>query len=116
MGDLLRRGCRLGSCVDAPVDARDLLTVPAMIGCRHVSGLVVRLANMPRAGMEIRRPGADQNRERKARCPLIAFPGLDLSDQFALTVPRPPSSPTHQRKRLPIRPASALILDIVRPC
>jgi hypothetical protein len=31
---------------------------------------------------------------------LIAFPGLDLSDQFALTVPRPPSSPTHQRKRL----------------
>jgi hypothetical protein len=47
---------------------------------------------------------------------LIAFPGLDLSDQFALTVPRPPSSPTHQRKRLPIRPAPALILDILRPC
>ena len=47
---------------------------------------------------------------------LIAFPGLDLSDQFALTVPRPPSSPTHQRKRLPIRSAPALILDILRPC
>ena len=47
---------------------------------------------------------------------LIAFPGLDLSDQFALTVPRPPSSPTHQRKRLPIRPAPALILDSLRPC
>src|SRR5215813_7720078 len=28
----------------------------------------------------------------------VAFPGLDQSDQFALTVPRPPSSPTHQRK------------------
>jgi hypothetical protein len=29
---------------------------------------------------------------------LIAFPGLDLSDRFALTGLRPPSSPTHQRK------------------
>jgi|HubBroStandDraft_3_1064219.scaffolds.fasta_scaffold120671_2 hypothetical protein len=47
---------------------------------------------------------------------LIAFPGLNLSDQFALTGPRPPSSPTHQRKRLPIRPAPALILDSLRPC
>jgi hypothetical protein len=37
---------------------------PAMIGCGHVSGLEVRLCHMPRAGMEIRRPGADQNRER----------------------------------------------------
>src|ERR1700733_6619226 len=46
---------------------------------------------------------------------LIAFPGLDLSDQFALTAPRPPSSPTHQRKRLPVRPAPALILDSLRP-
>ncbi len=47
---------------------------------------------------------------------LIAFPGLDLSDRFALTAPRPPSSPTHQHKRLPIRPAPALILDSLRPC
>jgi hypothetical protein len=45
---------------------------------------------------------------------LIAFPGLDLSDQFALTAPRPPSSPAHQRKRLPIRRAPALILDSLR--
>ena len=52
------------SCVDAPVDARDLLTAPAMIGCGHVSGLEVRLCHMPRAGMEIRRPGADQKSER----------------------------------------------------
>jgi indole-3-glycerol phosphate synthase len=52
------------SCVDAPVDARDLLTAPAMIGCGHVSGLEVRLCHMPRAGMEIRRAGADQKRER----------------------------------------------------
>ena len=29
-----------------------------------VSGLEVRLCHMPRAGMEIRRPGADQKRER----------------------------------------------------
>ena len=54
----------VGSCVDAPVDARDLLTAPAMIGCGHVSGLEVRLCHMPRAGMEIRRPGADQKSER----------------------------------------------------
>jgi hypothetical protein len=52
------------SCVDAPVDARDHLTVPAMIGCGHVSGLEIRLCHMPRAGMEIRRPGADQKSER----------------------------------------------------
>jgi hypothetical protein len=46
---------------------------------------------------------------------LVAFPGLDLSDQFALTVLRPPIA-DDQRKRLPIRPTPALILDIVRPC
>ena len=28
--------------MDAPVDARDLLAAPAMIGCGHVSGLEVR--------------------------------------------------------------------------
>jgi hypothetical protein len=60
---LTRRGW-LGSCVDAPVDARDLLTAPAMIGCGHVSRLEVRLCHMPQAGMEISRPAADQNRER----------------------------------------------------
>jgi hypothetical protein len=54
----------LKSCVDAPVDAGGFLMAPAMIGCGHVSGLEVRLCHMPRAGMEIRRPGADQNRER----------------------------------------------------
>jgi hypothetical protein len=31
---------------------------------RHVSGLEMRLCDMPRAGMEIRRPGADQKSER----------------------------------------------------
>jgi hypothetical protein len=67
------------------------------------------------------RYGDTQTRRRskkRALSPLtlIAFPGLNLSDQFALTVPRPPSSPTHQRKRLPIRPAPALILDILHPC
>ena len=36
----------------------------AMIGCCHVSGLEVRLCHMPRAGMEIRRPGANQKSER----------------------------------------------------
>jgi hypothetical protein len=40
------------------------LMAPAMIGCGHVSGLEVRLCHVPRAGMEIRRPGADQNCER----------------------------------------------------
>jgi hypothetical protein len=54
----------LGSSVDAPVDARDLLTVPATIGCGHLSGLEMRLCQMPRAGMDIRRPGADQKSER----------------------------------------------------
>ena len=39
---------RLGSCVDAPVDARGFLTASAMIGCSHVSGLKVRLCHMPR--------------------------------------------------------------------
>ena len=102
--------------MDAPVDARDLLTAPAMIGCGHVSGLEMRLCHMPRAGMEMRRPGADQKKRALSSLTLIAFPGLDLSDQFALTVPRPPSSPTHQRKRLLIMPAPALILDILRPC
>ena len=40
--------------------------------------------------------------EMRARSSLtnIAFPGLDQSDQFALTVLRPPSSPTHQRRRV----------------
>src|SRR5215475_8809685 len=51
----------------APVDARGFLMAPAMIGCGHVSGLEVRLCHMPRAGMEIRRPGADQKSEREAR-------------------------------------------------
>jgi hypothetical protein len=67
------------------------------------------------------RYGDTQTRRRsktraRSSLTLIAFPGLDLSDQFALTVARPPSSPTHQRKRLLIRPAPALILDILRPC
>ena len=65
--EMLLRIDPVWSCVDAPVDARDLLTAPAMIGCGHVSGLEVRLCHMPRAGMEIRRPGADQISERRAR-------------------------------------------------
>src|ERR1700727_2016194 len=96
----------LKSCVDAPVDARGLLAAPAMIGCGHVSGLEVRLCHMPRASMEIRRPGADQNCER-----------LKLVDPNCFSWPRPvrsvcpyrsstSSSPTHQRK-LPADQAGA---------
>src|SRR6202021_2327055 len=40
------------------------LTAAATIGGGHVSGRQGRLCHLPRAGMEIRRPGADQNRER----------------------------------------------------
>ena len=80
------------------------LTAPAMIGCGHVSGL--RSAALPHAAGRY----GDKQTRRKSKLralssvTLNAFPGLDLSDQFAPTVPRPPSSPTDQRKRLPIRP------------
>ena len=67
-----------------------------------------RSAALPRAAG---RYGDTQTRRRskpRALSPLtlIAFPGLDLSDRFALTGLRPPSSPTHQRK-LPADQAGA---------
>ena len=47
-----------------PRRCKRFLTALAMIGCGHVSGLEAQLCHMPRASMEIRRPGADQNCER----------------------------------------------------
>ena len=67
---------------------------PAMIGCGHVSGLEVRLCHMPRAGMEIRRPGADQNRER-----------LKPVDPNCFSWPRP------VRSVCPYRSSTSLIAD-----
>src|SRR5260370_35213251 len=96
------------SCVDAPVDARDLLTAPAIIGCGHVPG--PRSAALSHAAG---RYGDTQTRRRsKTRAlsslTIIAFPGLDLSDQFPLTVSQLPSLPTHIRKSLLIIPAPQL--------
>ena len=54
-----------------------------VIGCGHVSGLRCG-CYMPRAGMEMRGPGADQSGELMSSMGFIAFPGPDLTDHLPL--------------------------------
>ena len=54
-----------------------------VIGCGHVSGLRCG-CYVPRAGMEMRGPGADQSDELMSSLGFLAFPGPDLTDHLPL--------------------------------
>jgi hypothetical protein len=55
-----------------------------VIGCGHVSGLLLQRLIQPRAGMAMREPKADQQIELIGSCTKTALSGSDLSDHFPL--------------------------------
>jgi 4-hydroxybenzoate polyprenyltransferase len=55
-----------------------------VIGCGHVSGLLLQRLIQPRAGMAMREPKADQQIELVGSCTKTALSGPDLSDHFPL--------------------------------
>jgi hypothetical protein len=55
-----------------------------VIGCGHVSGLLLQRLIQPRAGMAMREPKADQQIELIGSCTKTALSGPDLSDHFPL--------------------------------
>ena len=55
-----------------------------VIGCGHVSGLLLQRLMQPRAGMAMREPEADQQIELMGSCTKTALSGPDLSDHFPL--------------------------------
>ena len=55
-----------------------------VIGCGHVSGLLLQRLIQPRAGMAMREPKADQQIELIGSCTKTASSGSDLSDHFPL--------------------------------
>jgi hypothetical protein len=67
----------------------------------HVSGLFMRLSHEPRAGIAMRRSGANQCRELKGSPRKSGFPNPNLVDHMVVTVLRPPHiMPTQQIPRL----------------
>ena len=72
-----------------------------VIGCGHVSGLRCG-CYMPRAGMEMRGPGADQSGELMSSLGFLAFPGPDLTDHLPLPFVDLPTRPTFPRLHCPI--------------
>src|SRR4029079_1507733 len=57
-----------------------------VIGCGHVSGLVLRREPMPRAVMEIRGIRCISTRRARGSWSLIAFPDPDQTDRLPLTL------------------------------
>ncbi len=55
-----------------------------VIGCGHVSGLIVRHLMQPRAGMAMRGPEADQQSELGGSCTKTALSDPDLLDPLSL--------------------------------
>ena len=58
--------------------------IERVIGCGHVSGLLLQRLIQPRAGMAMREPEADQQNELMGSCTKTALSGPDLSDHFPL--------------------------------
>jgi hypothetical protein len=58
--------------------------IERVIGCGHVSGLLLQRLIQPRAGMAMRGPEADQQNELMGSCTKTALSGPDLSDHFPL--------------------------------
>lgn len=55
-----------------------------VIGCGHVSGLMLRRIIQPRAGMAMREPKTDQQIELIGSCSKTVLSGSDNSDHFPL--------------------------------
>ena len=72
-----------------------------VIGCGHVSGLRCG-CYVPRAGMEMRGPGADQSDELMSSLGFLAFPGPDLTDHLPLPFVDLLTRPTFPRLHSPI--------------
>jgi len=53
-----------------------------LIGCGHVSGLMLRRIIKPRAGMAMREPKTDQQIEFIGSCSKTVLSGADISDHF----------------------------------
>lgn len=60
VGLVCAQGVFRRACVDAPGYASRLRTFEQVIGCGHVSGLIVAALHEPRAGMAILGLGPDQ--------------------------------------------------------
>ena len=77
-----------------------------VIGCGHVSGLGCGCFT-PRAGMEMRGPGADQTGELMSSLGFLAFPGPDLTDHLPLPFVDLLTRPTFPWPQCPIVDQSA---------
>jgi hypothetical protein len=72
------------ACMDAPLVQEISERFECVIGCGHVSGLLLQRLIQPRAGMAMREPKADQQIELVGSCTKTALSGPDLSDHFPL--------------------------------
>jgi hypothetical protein len=70
--------------MDAPLVQEISERFECVIGCGHVSGLLLQRLIQPRAGMAMREPKADQQIELVGSCTKTALSGPDLSDHFPL--------------------------------